>query len=50
MKKNTYMLLSKFKCCGKVMVTVIIKRKAACVMDEAEYNKFINATRGIEEK
>lgn len=37
MKKNTYTLVSRFNCCGKVMVTVIIHNKAACVMEEAEW-------------
>lgn len=32
MDKNTYTLVGKFECCGKMMVTVIIKGKAACVM------------------
>lgn len=41
MDKNTYTLGKKFECCGKTMVTVIIKGKAACVMFESEYNKII---------
>lgn len=41
MYKNTYTLVNKFECCGKTMVTVIIKGKAACVMTEMEYNRII---------
>ena len=41
MNKNTYTLVSKFDCCGKTMITVIIDKKAACVMPESEYNKII---------
>lgn len=37
MDKNTYTLIGKFECCGKDMVTVIIKGKAACVMPELDY-------------
>lgn len=42
MEENTYTLLNKFKCCGKTMVTVIIKGRAACVMPELEYNRIID--------
>ena len=45
MDKNTYTLVSKFECCGKTMVTVIIKGKAACVMSELEYNRIIEIER-----
>lgn len=45
MEKNTYTLLNKFECCGKMMVTVIIKGKAACVMSEIEYNRIIETER-----
>ena len=45
MNKKTYTLVSKFKCCGKSMVTVIIKGKAACVMPELEYNRIIENER-----
>ena len=45
MDKNTYKLTGKFECCGKAMVTVIIKGKAACVMPELEYNKIIETER-----
>ena len=41
MNKNTYTLISKFECCGKMMVTVIIEGRAACVMTELEYNRII---------
>ncbi len=41
MDENTYTLVGKFKCCGKAMVTVIIKGKAACVMSEMEYSRII---------
>lgn len=36
-----YKLINKFNCCGKTMVTVIIKGRAACVMSELEYNRII---------
>ena len=45
MDKNTYTLGKKFECCGKTMVTVIIKGKAACVMSELEYNRIIETER-----
>lgn len=45
MDKNTYTLVSKFECCGKTMVTVIIEGKAACVMPELEYNRIIETER-----
>ncbi len=45
MDKNTYTLVEKFECCGVTMVTVIIKRKAACVMPEKEYNRIIETER-----
>lgn len=41
MDKNMYVLVNKFNCCKKLMVIVIIKGKAACVMTESEYNKII---------
>ena len=41
MNKNTYTLTSKFECCGKTMVTVIIDGRAACIMPELEYNRII---------
>lgn len=45
MNKNTYKLVNKFECCGKLMVTIIIKGRAACVMTELEYNRIIEAER-----
>jgi hypothetical protein len=45
MVKNAYSLVNKFECCGKMMVTVIIKGRAACVMTELEYNRIIEADR-----
>lgn len=45
MVKNAYSLVNKFECCGKMMVTVIIKGRAACVMPELEYNRMIEAER-----
>ena len=45
MNKNTYTLINKFECCGKTMVTVIIKGRSACVMSELEYNKIIETER-----
>ena len=45
MDKNTYTLVNRFECCGKTMVTVIIKGKAACVMSELEYNRIIETER-----
>ena len=41
MNKNRYTLISKFECCGKAMVTVIIEDRAVCVMTELEYNRII---------
>lgn len=45
MEKNTYTLINRFECCGKAMVTVIIKGKAACVIPEIEFNRIIEAER-----
>lgn len=45
MVKNAYSLVNKFECCGKMMVTVIIKGRAACVMTELEYNRIIETER-----
>ena len=50
MEKNTYTLINKFECCGKTMVTVIIKGKAACIMPELEYNRIIEAERKFMKK
>ena len=50
MDRNTYTLINKFECCGKVMVTVIIKGKAACVMTELEYNRIIETERKFRQK
>ena len=46
--KNTYTLGKKFECCGKTMITVIMKGKSACVMSEQEYNGIIEAERKYE--
>lgn len=45
MEKNTYKLISRFECCGKAMVTVIMYGKAACVMHEIEFNRMIEVER-----
>lgn len=45
MRKNTYTLIGKFECCGVIMVTVIIDKKAACVMPERDYNRIIEEER-----
>ena len=45
MENNTYTLINRFECCGKTMVTVIIKGKAACVMPERDYNRIIETER-----
>ena len=37
---DTYKVISKFDCCGKTMVTVIMNM-AACVMEEKEYRKMV---------
>lgn len=50
MDKNTYAQTDKFECCGKMMVTVIIKGKAACVMPELEYNRIIETERKFKQK
>ena len=50
MEKNTYTLINKFECCGRTMVTVIIKGKAACIMPELEYNRIIETERKFEQK
>lgn len=50
MNNNVYMLINKFECCGIMMVTVIMKDKAACVMSESEYNRIIGKERKIRRK
>lgn len=51
MDKNTYRFVSKFNCCGKTMITVIMKgSKAACVMTELEYNRIIETERKFKNK
>ena len=50
MNKKTYKLISKFKCCGIMMVTVIIDSRAACVMPELEYNRIIETERKFEQR
>ena len=50
MDKNTYKLINKFECCGKVMVTVIIEGRATCVMPELEYNRIIETERKFRKK
>lgn len=42
---NTYTLIGRFECCGVAMVDVIIKNKAACVMEEREYNMIVETER-----
>lgn len=37
--------ISKFKCCGNVMVTVIIDKISAHVMTEGDYNRIIETKR-----
>lgn len=50
MDKNTYTLTSKFECCGKTMVIVIIDGRAACVMPELQYNWIIENERKARRK
>ena len=50
MEEKIYKLINKFECCGKVMVTVIIKGRAACVMSELEYNRIIEAERKFRQR
>lgn len=50
MDKNTYTLINKVECCGKTMVTVIIKDRVACVMPELEYNRIIETERKFRQK
>ena len=45
MGKNTYKIISKFECCGRTMVTVIMDKQAVCVMSEIEFNRMIEAER-----
>lgn len=47
MNKNIYTLVGKFECCGKTMVIVIIKGKAACVIPELEYNGIVENERKV---
>lgn len=45
MNENIYTIVNKFECCGNIMVTVIINKKAACVMLEKDYNRIIETER-----
>lgn len=45
MTEEKMVVINKFSCCGKDMVTVIINSKAACVMTQAEYNRIIKNER-----
>lgn len=45
MGNNAYKIISKFKCCGNTMVTVIMEEKAACVMSQNEFERMIRAER-----
>ena len=42
MERDTYKVISRFTCCGVDMVTVIIGKKAACVMSEFEFKTISN--------
>lgn len=50
MENNTYILESKFECCGETMATVIIEGRAVCVMTELEYNIIIETERKFRQK
>lgn len=50
MNRNEYTILNKFNCCGTSMVSVIMGKKAACVMTELEYNRIIEAERKFRQK
>lgn len=41
---DTYKIVGKFECCGKIMVTVMMSG-AACVMPENEFNWIIETER-----
>ena len=45
MDRNIYKVINRFECCGNVMVTVMIDKKAACVMPEKDYNRIIEIER-----
>lgn len=47
---NTYKILNRFECCGKTMVTVIIRNKAACTMPERDYKRIITDERRFRRK
>lgn len=52
MKRENFMIkkmvvINKFSCCRKDMVTVIINNKVACVMTEAENNRITENERKI---
>lgn len=45
-----YKIVSEFTCCGKTMITVIIKGKVACVMERRElliWNKSLKREWGL---
>ena len=50
MNKNTYTLIGKFTCCKGTMASVIIERRAACVMTELEYNRIVESERKYRQK
>ena len=45
MNKHKYTIVNRFKCCGNTMVTVIIDRGNASVMNERDYNRIIEIER-----
>lgn len=49
-RNNYYKVVSTFNYCGNTMVTVIIEGKAACVMDEWEYNRIMGIERNMKNR
>ena len=47
--EENYSVISKFNCCGKTMV-IVIMNGAACVMEELEYNKMVEDERKFKQK
>ena len=45
MNKHKYTIVNRFECCGNTMVTVIMDRGNALVMNERDYNRIIEMER-----
>lgn len=45
MNEHKYTIVNRFECCGNTMITVIMDRGNASVMNERDYNRIIETER-----